>query len=121
MTGVVAGLSDPHRGGRQVFAVTIANGRRLIYKPKDMGIDIAYNSLLTWLNTAGAPVTLRPLRVLDCHTHGWVECAEPAPCADRAAVKRYYQRAGALACLVYLLQGAIVTPRISSPRARIRC
>ena len=62
--------------------------------------------LLTWLNTAGAPIILRPLRVLDRHTHGWVECAEPAPCADRAAVTRYYQRAGALMCLAYVLQGS---------------
>ena len=106
VTEVIAGLSDPHHGGRQVFSLTFANGRRLIYKPKDMGIDVAYNALLAWLNAAGAPVTLRPLRVFDCHTHGWVECADPAPCADRAAATRYYQRAGALACLVYLLQGS---------------
>ena len=98
-------LSDPHRGDRQVFALTFADGRRLIYKPKDMGIDVAYNALLAWLNMAGAPVTLRPLRVLDCHTHGWVECVDPAPCVDRDAVTRYYQRAGALMCLVYALQG----------------
>jgi type 2 lantibiotic biosynthesis protein LanM len=103
---VRADLSDPHRGGRQVFSLTFANGRRLIYKPKDMGIDVAYNALLTWLNAAGAPVALRPLRVLDRHTHGWVECVDRAPCADRDAVTRYYQRAGALMCLVYALQGS---------------
>ena len=108
VTEVVAGLSDPHRGGRQVFSVTFANGRRLIYKPKDMGIDVAYNALLAWLNAAGAPITLRPLRVLDRHSHGWVECAEPAPCADRAAVTRYYQRAGAL-----------TVPGLSSPGQRL--
>lgn len=106
VTEVGAGLSDLHRGGRQVFSVTFANGLRLIYKPKDMGIDVAYNALLAWLNAAGAPVTLRPLRVLDRHTHGWVEYAEPAPCADQAAVMRYYQRAGGLMCLVHLLQGS---------------
>ena len=103
---VRAGLSDPHRGGRQVFAVTFADGRRLIYKPKDLGLDIAYNGLLAWLNAAGAPVTLRPLGVLDCRTHGWVECVDPAPCADWAAATRYYQRAGGLLCLVYALQGS---------------
>ena len=71
-----------------------------------MGIDVAYNALLAWLNAAGAPVTLRPLRVLDRHTHGWVECVDPAPCPDPAVVTRYYQRAGALLCLVHLLQGS---------------
>ena len=101
-----AGLSDPHRGGRQVFAVTFADGLRLVYKPKDLGIDVAYNAFLTWLNAAGAPVVLRPLRVLNRHTYGWVEYAEAAGCADQAAVTRYYERAGALTCLVYLLKGS---------------
>jgi type 2 lantibiotic biosynthesis protein LanM len=101
-----AGLSDPHCGVRQVFAMTFADGLQLVYKPKDMGIDIAYNGLVKWLNAAGTPITLRPLCVLDRHTHGWVEYVKPAACADRDAVVYYYQRAGALTCLIYLLQGS---------------
>ena len=101
-----AGLSDPHRGGRQVFAVTFANGLQLVYKAKDLGMDVAYNALLTWLNAAGAPVALRPLRVLNRQTYGWVEFAEAAGCADQEAVTRYYERAGAMTCLVYLLKGS---------------
>ena len=44
-----------------MFSVTFASGLRLIYKPKDMGIDVAYNTLLVWLNAVGAPIALRPL------------------------------------------------------------
>lgn len=100
------GLSDLHRGGHQVFGVTFADGLRLVYKPKDMGIDVAYNELLAWLNAAGAPVKLRPLKVLNRQTYGWAEYVERAGCADRSAVARYYERAGALGCLVYLLQAS---------------
>ena len=88
-----------------MFALTFADGRRLIYKPKDMGIDVAYNGLLAWLNAAGAPATLRPLRVPDRHTHGWVEHVEAGPVLYRDAVTCDYQRAGALMCLIYTLQG----------------
>jgi type 2 lantibiotic biosynthesis protein LanM len=98
-------LSDMQRGGRRVMGVTFANGLRLIYKPTDLGIDIAYNGFLTWLNDHGAPVDLRPLRVLDFGTHGWIEYVTADGCADRAAVECYYRRTGALVCLVYLLQG----------------
>ena len=38
--------------------------------------------------------------------YGWVEYAAPEACPDEATVERYYQRVGALTCLVYLLQGA---------------
>jgi lantibiotic modifying enzyme len=98
-------LGDRHRGGQRVMGITFANGLQLIYKPKDLGIDVVYNALLAWLNDHGAPVDLRPLRVLDCGTHGWIEYVSADGCVNRAAVERYYRRAGALLCLVYLLQG----------------
>ena len=99
-------ISDPHRGGRQTIEVTFACGLHLVYKPRDMGMEAAYNGLVTWLNDHGSPVTLRPLRVLNLGAHGWVEFATYDACADQAAVERYYRRAGALACLVYCLRGS---------------
>ena len=55
-------LSDPHRGGRSVVALTFASGRKLVYKPKDMGTEAAYHRLLAWLNERGAPL---PFKVLE--------------------------------------------------------
>ena len=98
-------LGDMHQGGRRVMGLTFANGLRLIYKPRDVGSDFAYNAFLAWLNDRGAPAALRPLRVLDFGTHGWIEHVSADSCADHAAVERYYRRAGALLCVVYLLQG----------------
>ena len=88
------------------MAITFNQGPRLIYKPKDLGIDLAYNDLLAWLNRRGAPVALRPLLVLARDGYGWVEFAAPEACRDEDAVERYYRRVGALVCLVYLLQGS---------------
>ena len=99
-------ISDPHRGGRQTMEVTFVCGLHLMYKPRDMGMEAAYNGLVTWLNDHGASVTLRPLRVLNLGTHGWVEFATHDACADQSAVERYYHRAGALVCLVYGLRGS---------------
>jgi type 2 lantibiotic biosynthesis protein LanM len=98
-------LGDMHQGGRRVMGLTFANGLRLIYKPRDIGSDFAYNAFLAWLNDHGAPAALRPLRVLDFGTHGWIEHVAADSCGDHAAVERYYGRAGALLCIVYLLQG----------------
>ena len=39
-------LSDFHRGGESVLVATFASGIRLVYKPKNLGIDIAYNHFL---------------------------------------------------------------------------
>lgn len=104
VTGVEAGLSDPHRGGRSVLALTFAAGCRVVYKPKDLGTEAAYQRLLGWLNDHGAPADLRLTTVLDRGTHGWVELVENTACATPEAGARYYRRAGVLLCLFYALE-----------------
>ena len=98
-------LSDPHGGRRSVVALTFASGQKLVYKPKDMGTEAAYHRLLAWLNERGAPLPFKVLRVLDRPTHGWVEFVEHLPCRDQDEARRYYERAGMLLCLFYLLEG----------------
>ncbi len=97
-------LSDAHRGGRSVVALTFASGRRLVYKPKDLGTEAAYQRLLTWLNEQGAPLPFKVLTVLDRTTHGWSEFVEHLACEDREQGRRFYRRAGMLLCLCYVLE-----------------
>jgi type 2 lantibiotic biosynthesis protein LanM len=98
-------LSDAHHGGRSVVAVRFASGLRLIYKPRNLGLERAYFSLLAWLNEHGAPLPFRLLRILERPEYGWVEFVENRECADEGEAERYFQRAGMLLCLVYALGG----------------
>ena len=108
VSGIELGLSDRHQAGRSVIKVTFDEVLTLVYKPRDLGLEAAFNTLLDWLNlhpeTEGLE-QLRALAVLDRGTHGWMEAAEPQPCRDAEALKRYYRRAGMLLALVYLLNG----------------
>jgi len=105
VTGIRPFLSDPHRGRRAVMILQIEPGVSIVYKPKHLGAEAAYNHLLAWLTESGNPLPLKVLRVLDRGSHGWVECVAPGPCADTAALARHYQRVGMLLCLVYVLDG----------------
>ncbi len=98
-------LSDPHNGGRSVVALGYASGLRLVYKPKDLGIERAYGELLAWLNQQGAPLPFKILNVLDRPGYGWVEYVEPQPCRTPDQARCYFERAGMLICLVYVLGG----------------
>jgi type 2 lantibiotic biosynthesis protein LanM len=93
-----ADLSDPHHGGRSVVALTFASDARLVYKPRSLACDAAFGAFLTWCEPE-----LRVPLLLDRGTHGWAEYIEHAPCADDAAVERFYARAGMLLCALYLL------------------
>lgn len=124
-------LSDLHRGGETVTAVTWstpqpdqpntplpmgeglgvrgdASGVRaalhLVYKPKDLGTEVAFNDLLKWINARSGLLDLRPLTVLNRGTHGWVTFAEHTECADEDAVAHYYRRVGMLLALTYALE-----------------
>jgi lantibiotic modifying enzyme len=100
---VDVGLSDPHDGGRTVALVTFEHGLRVVYKPRPVGLESAYYELVQWWNRVAGGLDLRAARMLPCATHGWAEFIEETPCADEVAARRYYERAGVLICLAWLL------------------
>lgn len=99
------GLSDPHRGGRSVSSLCFESGTTLAYKPKDVGSEHAFGSLLSWINARGAPLDFRVLELLPGNGYGWVDWVEQEPCLDADAAVRYFRRAGMMVCLVYALAG----------------
>jgi len=99
------GLSDPHRGGRSVVRFSTASGASFYYHPKDLGLFSGFNALLGWINARGNPTPLQQTRCLQRPGYGWMAPVPHRPCPDAGAVGRYYERAGQLLCLAYLLNG----------------
>lgn len=105
ISGIECGLSDPHHGGRTVRRLTFTSEIKLLYKPRDLGIDEAWNGFLAWVNEhSGLPRLWSP-RVMARDGYGWVEHVAEAAVAEEAGARRFYERAGMLVCLAYALQG----------------
>ncbi|MBO3458664.1 MAG: type 2 lantipeptide synthetase LanM family protein [Aetokthonos hydrillicola CCALA 1050] len=103
---VELGLSDPHKRGRSVIIIKFASDLKIVYKPKNLGLEQAYFQFLTWLNEQEITLPLKTLKIVNCSNHGgWIEFVNTLPCEDQQAVSRYYQRAGMLLCIVYALRG----------------
>lgn len=100
---IVTDLSDRHDGGRVVMALSFENGGRIVYKPRDVGMESAYNALLQWLNRHGLSPALRSLTVVERSPYGWVEAAMPHSCDRIEEVKEFYERAGMLLALLAFL------------------
>ena len=102
------GLSDPHNGGQSVSVLTFANPNgdspsRLVYKPKDMGVDLAYQLSLDHLNRHSE---LTPLRSLSIHCgdgYGFMEYVEHRLCRGEDELKLFYRNAGRLTAVLHLL------------------
>ncbi len=96
-----AGLSDPHHSGRSVLVVEFEDGSRVVYKPKDLRLDVRWRALVERLNDAGAPIKLRTPIAISREGYGWTEHIPHVGCADPDGCKRFYRRAGAWLALFH--------------------
>jgi lantibiotic modifying enzyme len=98
-----ASLSDPHNHGRAVMLLRFEAGS-IIYKPRPGNGEQEWFTFLHWMNARSFRPKLGPAKVLLRNGYCWMEHVESAPCKDRAAARRYYQRLGGMIAAAYLLR-----------------
>ncbi|MEU6279018.1 type 2 lanthipeptide synthetase LanM family protein [Streptomyces sp. NPDC047028] len=103
LTEVDLGAGDRHGGGRSVAVLRFSDGRRLVYKPRPLGLHQCWNGLLDWFRTALPDLAPRGVTVLPRGDYGWAEFVTPASCADEAEVALFYRRQGALLALCHAI------------------
>jgi lantibiotic modifying enzyme len=98
------GLSDSHNRGRTVTLIEFNGGCRVIYKPRSGKSESAWFSLLRWMNQNGFQPKLRSTRLLLRKEYYWMEYVEVASCKNQTALRRFYERMGALIAVAYLMK-----------------
>jgi type 2 lantibiotic biosynthesis protein LanM len=101
---VKLGVSDRHNRGRSVIVVQFEDGLRVVYKPKDIGLERAFFDFVH-SSAAGDELELKTLRNLVRPGYGWAEYVDDKPCEDPSQIPRFFQRAGRLMGLLYGLNG----------------
>ncbi len=101
VTELEPGLSDRHGGGRCVARLSFASGARVVYKPRTMSAERAWNGLLGWMESRGAPVP-PPLRLLARDGYGWAEYLAPVSLPSPRAAELYFRNAGGLLCAAWI-------------------
>lgn len=96
-------LSDPHHGGQTVCGLTLDNGRRILYKPRDLRLEVAFHELLGWAAARGADWEGAAFTVLPMEGYGWVERLESAWPAGPEQTRRFHRRNGMLLALLHAL------------------
>ena len=94
-------LSDPHNSGHSVQIVSFEDGSRIVYKPKDLRLDVAWYALVERLNRAEPPLELKAVRTISRDGYGWTEFIDHAGCADQEGCQRFFRRAGAWLALFH--------------------
>ncbi|WP_436498882.1 type 2 lanthipeptide synthetase LanM family protein [Actinokineospora sp. HUAS TT18] len=103
LVGVEIGKGDLHRGGRSVAVLRFADGRRIVYRPRDVGAHLRFGVMIDWMNGQVPGLGLRGVAALARPGYGWLEFIEAAPLPDAEAADRFYRRFGALLALVHVV------------------
>jgi type 2 lantibiotic biosynthesis protein LanM len=105
VSDVKLGISDSHDNGRTVMILTFESGFKLVYKPKNMGLEAGYFKFVEHLNGQSIPLKFKVLKVIDRGSYGWVEFIKQTPMKTHMQVQQYFQRAGMLLALIYIFDG----------------
>lgn len=96
-------LSDRHAGGRSVLALKFRSGARLIYKPRTIALEAAWNAFLGSLARRAPALRLPVPRWLERSGYGYVEQLFPGSLSGPREAAEYFRRAGHCLGLSWLL------------------
>lgn len=102
---VSASSSDRHNGGRNVHFIEFENGKRLVYKPRSLAIDRAFNK---WLGFCAQKACMEPfyqLKAFDTKRGGFCEFAKAWDVCSEEELPYFFEKMGFLLGAVYLLRG----------------
>ncbi|MGZ9815640.1 type 2 lanthipeptide synthetase LanM family protein [Peribacillus simplex] len=101
------GEGDTHQQGKTVTVFQLEDGPKLVYKPKNLYINHAYNRFINWLNSVEEPKykKLKTLPTLSKEEHSYEQFIEYKSCQDMVEVDAFYQRFGQLMAIIQLLNG----------------
>jgi lantibiotic modifying enzyme len=103
IVNITGEISDLHQKGKSVLIYTFDGERRLVYKPRPLEIDVAWEEFLTHFTTEKS--SIKAPHALDFGHYGFIEYIEHRPCNSREELKTYYYNAGALMALLFAFGG----------------
>jgi len=102
VTAIQWGTGDSHCGGKVVAIIYLATGK-IVYKPRCLGIDKAFNEFLLWYAEHSGVPSPEIIKVLDCGEYGYTAFVEATGILSREDAATYYHKLGALLAIAWLL------------------
>ena len=103
VSSVEGDLSDPHNLGHSVRILSFDDGSKVVYKPKDLGLDVVWVKFIQFLNGLNPPVQLKFANTIACDGYGWCEFIKHESCQSESDIRLFYERSGALLMIFHLL------------------
>lgn len=99
-------VSDRHNG-KTVIIVYFDDGSKIVYKPRNMSIDLMWQSIVDFFNTINeGHITLRAAKSINMGEYGYMEYIKYSPVIEEDSFPDYYKRCGSILALVSILGGS---------------
>ncbi|HDR4605535.1 type 2 lanthipeptide synthetase LanM family protein [Bacillus cereus] len=105
ISNISIGEGDTHQQGRSVIVLTFVSGKKVVYKPKNLKVVSAYNSLIDWINDKNNILKMPSYNTLIYDDFVIEEFVEKRDCKSIEEVKKYYIRYGQILGIMYILNG----------------
>lgn len=107
INGIDCGKGDTHDEGQSVIVFEFAEGKKIVYKPKNLMIEKKFNELINWINIEAKDFILPMGMVRALYEEEYsLSCYIIAEeCATEEEIKDFYCRLGQLIFLLYLING----------------
>ena len=103
VSSIEGDLSDPHNLGHSVRIIGFDDGSKIVYKPKDLGLDLVWIDFINHLNGLNPPVQLRVVNTIACDGYGWCEFIRHESCQSHDEIRLFYERSGAWLLIFHML------------------
>ncbi len=97
-------IGDTHANGKFVCILKFENNQKIIYKPRDMTLDIRLAQLCEFLkNEFDNKILMFIPKTLNIGNHGYVEFITKKDCENNKDLERYFESMGNMIALLYFL------------------
>jgi len=96
-------ISDLHQEGKSVLILTFNGERKLVYKPRSLEIDVAWEEFVKHFTTGES--SIRAPYAIDFGNYGFIEYIQHDQCKSESELETYYYNAGALMALLFAFGG----------------
>lgn len=97
------GAGDSHQQSKTVILLEV-NGKKVVYKPRNLKIAIAYNSFLDWINENFKGLEMKCVNGLYFEEFAVEEFVQNVNCLNDTQIRNYYIRYGYILAISYLLR-----------------
>lgn len=101
ITDIDISLGDGHNGEGTAL-ISLSDGTKLVYKPRNIEITNSYNSFIDWINS-NLGINLKTFKIFNRAKYGWLEYVEHEALDSEEQLAEYYYKAGALLATTLLL------------------